>query len=199
MRFRPRLTSSTERLGIRPLDHGHFEAWVEANRRRLPRQNPFDSDPRPPATLTRRVFGKLVAEQEGWRRDDRCYSFALTERSDGRLVGTANVRVVARARSQLAWLGYSLYNHEWGRGYAREGVREVVRLAFYELKLHRLEAGIRPENRASIKLAKAVGMKRSFFTELFQDGNWVELVVYETSAPRWGVTDLKPTVGLDRI
>ncbi len=199
MRFRPRLVSSTERLEIRPLDHDHFDAWVDANRRRLPRQTPLDSDPRPPRALNRPQPGKIVHEQEAWRRDDRCYGFAFTARSDGRLVGTATVRVVARAGSQLGWLGYGLYNHEWGQGYAREGVREVVHLAFHELMLQRLEAGIRPENRPSIKLVRALGMKRSFFTELFQDGRWVELVVYATTAPAWGIAGRRPSIGLDRV
>jgi ribosomal-protein-alanine N-acetyltransferase len=197
--FRPRLIGTTERLDVRPLGDRHFAAWAEANNARLPKQNPFDTEKRPPEAVNRRVFGKIVREHEALRRADRYYNFAFTERSDGRLVGMANVRVVARMNSQLGWLGYSLYNHEWGRGYAREGVAEVIRLTFHELRLYRLEAGIRPENRASKRLARSLGLKRAFKAPLFQDGAWIDIHVYATTADEWGVTDLRPTVGLNRI
>jgi ribosomal-protein-alanine N-acetyltransferase len=46
--------------------------------------------------------------------------------------------------------------------------------AFKKLKLHRLEANIQPENKASIALAKACGFKKEGFSPKFikKSGRW---------------------------
>lgn len=41
-----------------------------------------------------------------------------------------------------------------------EGLRQVVRLAFTTLGLHRLEANIQPENVASLALVRACGFQQ---------------------------------------
>ncbi len=55
-----------------------------------------------------------------------------------------------------------------------EGVGLVVRYAFEELRLHRLEAQIQPENRASLALVRRVGFRYEGYSPelLFIDGAW---------------------------
>ena len=54
------------------------------------------------------------------------------------------------------------------------GVLQVIAFAFKKLKLHRLEANIQPENKASIALAKACGFKKEGFSPKFikKGGQW---------------------------
>ena len=54
-----------------------------------------------------------------------------------------------------AYLGYYGFTPFAGQGYMREGLQLVLRYAFGPLGLHRLEANIQPENRASIALVSA--------------------------------------------
>ena len=50
----------------------------------------------------------------------------------------------------------------------------VVNFAFKKLRLHRLEANIQPENKASIALAKTCGFKKEGFSPKFikKGGKW---------------------------
>jgi ribosomal-protein-alanine N-acetyltransferase len=55
-----------------------------------------------------------------------------------------------------------------------EGMRLLFRYAFGDLKLHRLEANIQPENRASIALARRTGFRREGFSPRYLKigGRW---------------------------
>ena len=54
-----------------------------------------------------------------------------------------------------------------GRGLMGEGLRLVLAEAFRKLKLHRVEANIQPENRASLALVKKCGFVREGFSRRF--------------------------------
>ncbi|HMB61757.1 MAG TPA: GNAT family protein, partial [Eudoraea sp.] len=47
----------------------------------------------------------------------------------------------------------------WGKGYATEAVRAVLKFGFRVLKLHRMEAGCAVDNIASIRVLEKVGMQ----------------------------------------
>ena len=56
----------------------------------------------------------------------------------------------------------------------REGLEQLVRLAFSSLGLHRLEANIQPENHRSQKLVQRCGFEFEGLSKkfLFIDGAW---------------------------
>ena len=54
---------------------------------------------------------------------------------------------------------YNLLPEYWGKGYATEAVRAVLKFGFTVLKLHRMEAGCAVGNIASIRVLKKVGMQ----------------------------------------
>jgi ribosomal-protein-alanine N-acetyltransferase len=56
----------------------------------------------------------------------------------------------------------------------------VLKFAFGELGLHRVEAGVRPENTASIKLLENLGFKREGTARgmIKIDGKWEDHFVY---------------------
>jgi [ribosomal protein S5]-alanine N-acetyltransferase len=70
-----------------------------------------------------------------------------------------------------------------GKGYMSEGLRLVLRHAFSELGLHRLEANIQPANQASIRLVRRLGFRREGFSPRYLKvfGRWRDHV-------RWAVT-----------
>lgn len=55
-------------------------------------------------------------------------------------------------------LGYSIAAQHWGKGYATDAARTMIRFGFDSLDLHRVSAAIGPENAASITVAEKLGM-----------------------------------------
>ena len=55
-------------------------------------------------------------------------------------------------------LDYVISSSEWGKGYGTEIARAIKRYAFIDLKIKRLIALIEPNNEASEKVAKNIGM-----------------------------------------
>ena len=57
-------------------------------------------------------------------------------------------------------LGYTLARAAWGRGYATEAARAVLRWGFAGLRLHRIVAVADPANAASLHVLEKLGMTR---------------------------------------
>jgi ribosomal-protein-alanine N-acetyltransferase len=98
----------------------------------------------------------------------------VREQDGGLLAGTVNVTNIVRGAFQSAFCGYWAYAGSQGRGLMSDGLRSVVRHAFDELALHRLEANIQPGNVASIALAERCGFLSEGFSPryLMVDGDW---------------------------
>ncbi len=73
------------------------------------------------------------------------------------IIGAVNLSQIFRGGFQNAYLGYYVGKRYAGLGYMSEAMRLVLRFAFEDLKLHRLEANIQPGNGASIALVKRAG------------------------------------------
>ena len=95
-------------------------------------------------------------------------------RASGRLVGVANLSEIVRGNFRSAYLGYYGFHPYAGRGYMREGLFLVLRRAFRELRLHRVEANIQPGNQSSRALAQRLGFRREGFSPRYLKiaGRW---------------------------
>jgi RimJ/RimL family protein N-acetyltransferase len=80
-------------------------------------------------------------------------------RSSGEAVGTLGLYSYSEA-NRRAELGYDLLREHWGRGLTTEAVRELLRYAFEELGLNRVEATTDPENAGSVRVLEKTGFTR---------------------------------------
>ena len=71
-------------------------------------------------------------------------------------VGAVAVRAVERSTGELSW---AVDEAQRGRGYATRAVRLLVRYAYDDLGLTRLQARVPPENHRSMRLAHRSGMR----------------------------------------
>jgi [ribosomal protein S5]-alanine N-acetyltransferase len=85
------------------------------------------------------------------------YGFLIIDRVSGDIAGVININDVIRGSFQSAAVGYYAFVPYAGKGLMFEGMLLVVKHAFGQLKLHRLEANIQPQNHASIALARKCG------------------------------------------
>ena len=93
---------------------------------------------------------------------------------DQAIVGFFNLSQIARGSLQSAYLGYAVGKPYAGRGYMGEAIELVLREAFASLRLHRVEANIQPDNKASIALARRAGFRREGFSPRYLKigGRW---------------------------
>ena len=75
----------------------------------------------------------------------------------GAVVGRMTLSGVVRGALQSASLGYWVAEHANGRGLATAAVRDVVRIAFDDLGLHRVQADTLLHNVASQRVLERVG------------------------------------------
>jgi ribosomal-protein-alanine N-acetyltransferase len=122
----------------------------------------------PPSTPER--FRAYVA---GLRLESRAGFFVVVKQTDA-LAGVINLSEIVRGSFQSAYLGYYAFEPFAGQGFLREGLQEVVRHAFRQLKLHRLEANIQPGNLRSLALAKQLGFRYEGFSPRYLKvgGRW---------------------------
>lgn len=93
---------------------------------------------------------------ESARESDKLW-LAITLRSDGHQIGGIGLRV--EEQHKHAELGYWLGVNFWGRGYATEAAREIVRYGFQILGLHRIFASHFKHNPASGHILRKIGMQ----------------------------------------
>jgi ribosomal-protein-alanine N-acetyltransferase len=106
---------------------------------------------------------------------------------DDVIVGFFNISQIVRQRLQSAYLGYAVGAPFAGRGFMREGLELVLRRAFGELRLHRLEANIQPDNRASLALVRGAGFRREGFSPRYLKigGRWRDHERWAILAEDW--------------
>lgn len=92
-------------------------------------------------------------------RHEEYFPFFICLNDSRRIVGQMNLFLIARGLFQSGCVGYQVGVPYARCGYATEALQLILRFAFNELKLHRVEANIQPGNKPSIALAKRVGFK----------------------------------------
>ena len=108
-------------------------------------------------------------------------------RDDGALVGFANLSEIIRGNLQQAFLGFGAFAGFEGQGYMRELLEQVLRDAFDELGLHRVEANVQPGNERSKALVRRVGFVKEGFSEsyLMVAGAWRDHERWAMTEERW--------------
>ena len=114
-------------------------------------------------------------------------AFLVCRAADDQIVGFFNISQIARGSLQSAYLGYAAAERYAHQGYMREGIELVLRSAFAELRLHRLEANIQPGNQASIALARGAGFQREGFSPRYLKigGRWRDHERWALLAEDW--------------
>lgn len=122
----------------------------------------------PPQTAER--FAAALARL----RDPSHESFLVVTVAADELVGVINLNEIVRGPFQGAYLGYYAFEPFAGQGLMTEGLSLVVAKAFGELRLHRLEANIQPDNARSLGLVQRLGFQREGYSPRYLKlaGRW---------------------------
>jgi len=110
--------------------------------------------------------------------------FLIGRNLDDRLVGAININDLILGGSRSGSLGYYIDIDFSGMGYMSQALQLVLRYAFQDLNLHRLEANIQPMNEASKALVNKMGFRKEGFSPklLNINGVWCD-------HERWAILD----------
>jgi ribosomal-protein-alanine N-acetyltransferase len=106
-------------------------------------------------------------------------SLLMVERSSGQIVGGVSLFAFDWDRSK-AEIGYWVTPSAWGQGFAPEAVHLLARVAFRDLKLHRIAAGTFEFNSASGRVLLKTGFVREGLArrDVRKGGRWHNTVMY---------------------
>lgn len=101
-------------------------------------------------------------------------------------MGSMRLTILDRS-NQTADFGYTLNRRHWKNGYATEGARALLNVAFVSLGLHRVWATCDARNRASYRVLEKLGMRReaAFQKDVLQKGEWRDSYLYAILAEEW--------------
>jgi [ribosomal protein S5]-alanine N-acetyltransferase len=177
------------RVTLRPLKAPDWEAWREVRIRSWEWLEPWEplAEPNAPDPITDpEAFKARCGAWERQRHFDAAYGFGIFLRK-GPFIGEVSLGSVQRGPFQSANVGYWMDVDHAGHGYMPEAVAVVLRFAFEELGLHRVEAAIVPRNANSRRVAEKLGLREEGTSQRFLQirGAWEDHVRYGITVEEW--------------
>jgi ribosomal-protein-alanine N-acetyltransferase len=120
--------------------------------------------------FSRANFNELLIRNE--REDYESFLICVIETDE--IAGTITLSQIFRKAFCNAYLGYLLGAQFTGKGLMTEAVALVLKHAFINLKLHRVEANVQPQNFPSINVLKRCGFTKEGFSRKYLkiSGKW---------------------------
>lgn len=158
---------------LRPPSWADFDDWVALRRENRAYLKPWEPSWNEDG-LSRSFYRTRLAQFKKMIAKDTGYPFYVFRSSDDRLVGACNLTHIMRGSANSVKIGYWIGEHYARNGFARASVRACLRYAFEDIGLHRVEAAVRGENSASIRLLETVGFTHEGTARglLKIDGEW---------------------------
>jgi ribosomal-protein-alanine N-acetyltransferase len=161
-----------------------LEDFLAAARKSKRLHGQWPSAPQTPAEFD--VYLKRI------RRKNHIGYWVVTAQRE--LAGVINISEIVRGNFGSGYLGYYAFAPHNGRGYMTHGLAAVLRDAFGNQGLHRLEANIQPGNKASRSLAEGLGFRLEGFSLRYLKipGRWRDHERWAITADEWhGIRDRK--------
>jgi len=100
--------------------------------------------------------------------------FLIIRQKDDRVAGMINLTQIFYGPFCNAYLGYGLGVKFTGEGLMTEAIELILKYAFKDLKLHRIEANVQPENTPSIAVLTRCGFTKEGFSRKYLKigGRW---------------------------
>jgi RimJ/RimL family protein N-acetyltransferase len=152
----PHILLETDRLRLRRFAESDVDDLTELDGD--PRVMRFltGGKPTPRHTIEQEVLPKIIL---GYGPLLGCGRWAAIEKESGRFLGWFALDVPDSGTSDDVELGYRLRADAWGRGYATEGSRALIRTAFREHGVHRIWAQTMAVNLRSRRVLERVGLR----------------------------------------
>ena len=176
------------RLTLRPLEATDFDQWMEVRTRAaswLRKWEPSIPAGHADPSTDRRAFASRCAARDRERQLGTGYGFGMF--FDGVLAGEINLSSIQRGPFQSCYVGYWVDERHAGKGLTPEAVVVVLRFAFEELGLHRVQVAIIPRNAPSRRVMSKLGIREEGVATRYLEinGVWEDHVRHAITAEEW--------------
>lgn len=174
-------------VGLRPLERSDEWVWNEVRRRNDRWTGPWDSTRPPEADGPGMSFAEMVADFTRQARQGRMLPWFITYTEPGAkpaLAGQMTISGITYGSARWAQAGYWVDELWAGRGIVPTALAMAGDYCFRDLRLHRLEVAIRPENVKSLRVVEKLGFRREGVVPryLHVDGDWRDHVMFALHA-----------------
>jgi RimJ/RimL family protein N-acetyltransferase len=183
LELRPAYPIRTERLALRPFADSDLDAVLDLESRpdvaRFLPWDVMDADAAAAFVARRLTQGAIDATSSAM-------VLAAVVPPDDRLIAEFMLKVTDEASLQ-GEIGWTVHPEAQGRGYATEGARELLRLGFDDLGLHRIVAEADARNVGSLRVMEKLGMRREadLRENEYLKGEWVDSTIYGMLQAEW--------------
>lgn len=176
---RRRVRVDTERMTLRPPQHGDFRPWAALRRSSATFLVPWEPS-WSPDHLSRKSFANRVYWAQRSIGTGTALPLFLIRRDDQVLLGAITLDNIRRGPAQAGTLGYWIGAEFARQGYMAEAIAGVVRHAFQGMDLSRIEAACLADNIASRAALERSGFKYEGVAQSYLqiDGRWRNHVLY---------------------
>jgi len=106
---------------------------------------------------TKKIIGPVIENQKA--EVQRFYMWKITDKASKDFLGVSGMTLSAD-RFKLGEIYYKLLPKYWGKGYATEVAKGLIKAGFEQFNLHKVEAGVATDNVPSIRVLEKSGMLR---------------------------------------
>lgn len=152
------LSLEGEGVRLRPPRSTDYPAWSALRERSRNFLQPWEPA-WPSDDLSRPAFRRRLAAYARDIDTGAGYAFLVFRSREEELVGGVTLSNVRRGVAQTCSLGYWAGEPFAGRGFTTAAVSRVVRFAFEDLGLHRVEAACIPDNKPSRRVLQKTGFE----------------------------------------
>lgn len=87
------------------------------------------------------------------------FDLLILDKSTSEVIGSIGVRI-QDFEARIADMGYWIKKSEWGKSYATEACKRMIKFGFEELSAHRIWAWAAAENSASTRVLEKAGLSK---------------------------------------
>jgi len=139
-----------------------------------------------PAMKSQEEAVTLLGEIHDFFHKGTLFQWGVALRSTDQVIGTCTLASIDTA-NRRAEIGFALGSDHWHHGYMSEAVETLLRFAFGDMDLHRIEADVDPRNAASRRLLERFDFQREGLLRerWIVDGEITDTVLYGLLQREW--------------
>ncbi|MEY3430532.1 MAG: hypothetical protein RJB30_464 [Actinomycetota bacterium] len=172
-------------LTLRPLRFRDRRRWLSARARNRDWLSPWEATT--PLVAEQKDLPTYVEMVNFYNREGKAgRSISLAIWCDEELIGQITLGGISFGAYRGGHIGYWIDQAHANRGLTTRAVKLLTKFGMEELRLHRIEIALRPENGASKRVAEKAGYLFEGLRPryLHIDGDWRDHIVYVMENPR---------------